>query len=512
MQLQRGMEGTKKLRGSHHSGRTNSKGQAFNVNHNDRKFKQEKSAEYDRHIDTSRSEQNYYIAFNMENPAKALKVNPERFDLRDIELGFYKKHFGAHLEQTNAKYVKNRHKERVRTIEDIYTNPRTCPQETILQVGKDGNYRNEKLFRRMVHEYCTIYNEQYSRNSMIIDCAIHADETSLHAHVRRVFYVQDQDGNLELAQNKALEQLGYDLPLPEQKRSKYNNRLQTFTDDLREFWYQTIEKHDKSIKIEREPKYASKTSLEKLDYQNESVKEKLEVVRNEYTVWDGLVEERKEELIDLENKCSVKINEVERLEALQSIAEKHVEEPKFKAKKTLLGKGTIVEDAEPEEIEDMFRLVQVMDTNAIMLQRERDVFEQEKKEQEEKSKEEREKMDLLEREFYREYQEFQDEKKAFEDEKLDYETEYYAAGFEAGKKDAEKAAEKEIRELSIAVARLESIHNMDIMLCRKMGIDLPKLEQNEVNRQQLQKQIREMETLVDREDVSKNHDDWELDR
>lgn len=263
------------MRGSHHTGRTNARGQAYNVNHNDRTFKQEKSVDYDRHIDASKSADNGYFVYMMDNPIKTYRIHPENVSLRDFELKFYEENFGAHLAQTNAKYVKNRHKERVRTIEDVYTNPRTCPQETILQVGKDGEYKDLEKFKKMVRKYCVAYNNSFSDNSMILDYSIHADETSMHAHVRRVFYVRDKDGNLELAQNKALEQMGYQLPNPGQKRSKYNNRLQTFTDDLRVFWYNMIEKYDKDVKIEREPKYASRRHIEKLDYQNLSASEKL---------------------------------------------------------------------------------------------------------------------------------------------------------------------------------------------------------------------------------------------
>ena len=195
------------MKASMHAGRTTSKGKAYNVNHNDRKFNQEKSDGYDKHIDWERSSENVYYAFKMKEPEQALWVNSENYNLRNIELNFYKKHFGAHLEHQNEKHIKSRHKERCKSIEDIYTNPRTCPQETILQVGKDGEYQDYKKFKKMVKQFCSSYNAQHCNNSMIIDCSIHADETSLHAHVRRVFYVKDKDGNLELAQNKALEQM-----------------------------------------------------------------------------------------------------------------------------------------------------------------------------------------------------------------------------------------------------------------------------------------------------------------
>ena len=158
----------------------------------------------------------------MNAPDKTYRMNIDTHTLRDIELVFYEKHFKKHLKAQNERHIKSRHKERCKTIEDIYTSPRTCPQETILQVGKDGEYQDLEKFDKMVRAFCASYNNVFHANSMIIDCSIHADETSLHAHIRRVFYVKDKDGNLELAQNKALKQMGFDLPHPEQKRSKYN--------------------------------------------------------------------------------------------------------------------------------------------------------------------------------------------------------------------------------------------------------------------------------------------------
>lgn len=489
--------GNEKLRGSHHSGRTNSKGQAFNVNHNDRKFKQEKSAGYDRHIDTSRSDQNRYSTFKMEDPAIALSVDPERFNLRNIELNFYKKHFGAHLEQTNAKYVKNRHRERVRTIEDVYTNPRTCPQETILQVGKDGDYQNEKLFRRMVSDYCSTYNEKYSRNSMIIDYAIHADETSLHAHVRRVFYVRDKDGNFELAQNKALEQLGYDLPDPGQKRSKYNNRLQTFTDDLRESWYQTIEKYDKSVKIEREPNNASRKHVEKLDYQKENAREQLDIAKKECDLWNSLSEERKEELLDLERKYADRSYEVERMDALQKIAEEFAgEEPTRKVRKQLIGKGSVIEDVEPEEINDMFRAVAQMDATALRLSQTEEGLEKYERELK-KQQAQLQRRDQLQASERREIIE---ERERFEQEKEQFGKNRYAQGFNDGKESRRKEIIRFLKVIS-EYQHLERTYP-DVEKALKQARDV----------EEFKKRMEELEKSYDEyKDGYTKDDDWDWD-
>lgn len=351
------------MRGTQHNGRANKKGQAYNVNHNDREFEQKNSKDYDTHIDASKSVDNAYFAFSMNEPAKMMRVRKGTSPkLEKIELDFYKKHFGKHLEQTNENYIRNRHPERCKTIEDVYTNPRTCPQETILQVGKDGEYKDLEKFTKMVKNYCVAYNNSFSNNSMIIDCAIHADETSMHAHVRRVFYVRDKNGNLELAQNKALEQMGYQLPNPEQKRSKYNNRLQTFTDNLRGFWYDLIEKHDKDIKIEREPDSASRSrkNLEKLDYQNIVAKEKLEQANDKLKEANKDLENVKLDADAERTRYQELKHETEELEQIATFAKSVLDdeaELDYSIKRPVFNKNdTIIQGTSPEQVKDVFEM------------------------------------------------------------------------------------------------------------------------------------------------------------
>lgn len=346
------------MKATMHAGRTNAKGQAYNVNHNDRKFEQDKSKDYDKHIDWDKSDQNYYFTYKLnDTPELTYRVIPEQYDLRDIELGFYKKHFGAHLQEQNEKHIKSRHKERCRTIEDIYTNPRTCPQEFILQVGKDGEYKDEKKFRKMVTKYCESYNAHCSDHSFIISGAIHKDETSLHAHVRRVFYVQDENGNKMLAQDKALEQMGYELPNPNQKRSKYNNRLQSFTDEMREFWYQTIESIDKSVIIDREPNTSSKRQLEKLDYQNKSAGEKLEKKQAELDSAESQLETIKAQADELDAEVGTMRDLAKFAEkAISPANEEYDFQPKRKNPLSREVTGTVIDGIEPKKVKEVFDL------------------------------------------------------------------------------------------------------------------------------------------------------------
>ena len=49
-------------------------------------------------------------------------------------------HFGDSIDAQNDRHIKSRHKERIRSVGDILKNPKTCPEETVYQLGtKDGH-------------------------------------------------------------------------------------------------------------------------------------------------------------------------------------------------------------------------------------------------------------------------------------------------------------------------------------------------------------------------------------
>ena len=102
-----------------HRGRKNKIGQAYKAKHNDRNFDTEKAE----HINKEKKDLNiYYHCFYNENPTLTFE---------EAELLFYKNNFNEALEETNKKYIKNRHKERVKTMEDVYRDNKKCPEEII---------------------------------------------------------------------------------------------------------------------------------------------------------------------------------------------------------------------------------------------------------------------------------------------------------------------------------------------------------------------------------------------
>ena len=81
----------------------------------------------------------------------------------DAELKYYKDTFTDSLLAINEKYKKQRHPERCRSIENLYHNNKTCPEETILQIGRKDDKVSEDIAKKCFIEFVDYMNE-YSRN------------------------------------------------------------------------------------------------------------------------------------------------------------------------------------------------------------------------------------------------------------------------------------------------------------------------------------------------------------
>ena len=98
----------------------------------------------------------------------------------------------------------------------------------------------------------------------ILDFALHMDETTPHIHERHVFDCENKYGELCPQQEKALEELGFELPDPTQKPSKINNRKKTFDSVCRVILFNITKKY--GLDLEEEPEYGGRAYLEKQDY------------------------------------------------------------------------------------------------------------------------------------------------------------------------------------------------------------------------------------------------------
>lgn len=238
------------MRATIHNGRTSHLG-AFTPKHNDRNFNI-KNAE---HIDPERVKNNRYWNWTG-NPATTFEA---------AEQAFYEKHIRKHLDAQNARYRAQRHAERAKTMDEYRRSPQTCPEEVILQIGKRGDTIPADMMARIIQEQINWEQKQFP-GVRVLDVALHMDEQGApHIHERRAWVYTDKDGNLAISQNKALEQMGVELPNPDKPRGRFNNRKQTFSRMCREHLLQICREH--GLEIEEIPQEKSKSGRTLEDYQ-----------------------------------------------------------------------------------------------------------------------------------------------------------------------------------------------------------------------------------------------------
>lgn len=261
-----------KVRVSMHNGRSGS------AKHNDRSFLDNK---------TEQEQSDIAPHINLELTKKNLIWCwlPDS-SFTEAELIFYKKNYTDSINAINERNTKQGHSERNKTVEDVFHGPKTRPEEQILQIGNMYDQITPEVFIKCVNEYINFlqeWNDSHGNHMHLLNVAIHLDETSPHAHIRRVWDYVDDDGNRRLGQNKALEAAGINLPKPEQKVGRYNNRKITFDEMTRNFWQQICINH--GFEIETEPKPGIKhkdkedyisNQIEKEIAEKQSKKEELE--------------------------------------------------------------------------------------------------------------------------------------------------------------------------------------------------------------------------------------------
>lgn len=175
--------------------------------------------------------------------------------LEDSERYYYDAWFGDWLIDQNARYRRDGHPERQKTPEQVYKSARWRPEETILQVGNlQAGSVDPKTFRAMVNEYVQVlqaWGQQNGDPYKILDYAIHFDESTPHAHIRKVWQYRDGEGNLRPGQDKALEAAGVALPDPSKPIDRKNNRKIAWDAIMRRKWQEICESY--GVRIEKEP-------------------------------------------------------------------------------------------------------------------------------------------------------------------------------------------------------------------------------------------------------------------
>ena len=160
-----------------------------------------------------------------------------------MERQFYESRYTAFIEGQNERNAKIRHTERNRSILDLLSSRKTCPEESIYQLGTLDEHASAEDLLNIVTEFIEEFKAKYGDHVHVLDWALHLDESTPHIHERHVFDCENKYGEVAPQQEKALEALGFDLPDPAKPLSRRNNRKITFDAACRKMLFEIAKRH-----------------------------------------------------------------------------------------------------------------------------------------------------------------------------------------------------------------------------------------------------------------------------
>ncbi|WP_294192517.1 hypothetical protein [uncultured Cloacibacillus sp.] len=251
------------MRATSHNARTGKDG-TFSAKHNDRNFDLNNAE----HINKEKTSQNITGEWTRTG-----------ISFEESEKKYYEEHFRAFLDCQNAKYQKNRNKRDQKTMDEYRKSKRTCPEETIYQIGRKDDTISPDLLSNIVAKQIAWEAKTYP-NVKILNYALHVDEQGApHVHIRKIWIAHDKAGNLRVNQNGALEEMGIERPDPDKKQNRYNNPKMTYTRDCRQHLLEVCRTY--GLEIETDPLEKSKTGLSLDAYKARQEQEKLERAKAE---------------------------------------------------------------------------------------------------------------------------------------------------------------------------------------------------------------------------------------
>ena len=263
------------LKLTRHNGRAGTHG-TYNPKHNDRSFDLANSE----HIDPERAKGNiYWDCFHgFRSALDPQDPNDLAATFSDVERQFYESHYSEFIERQNERNAKIRHTERNRSISDLLSSRKTCPEETIYQLGTKDDHASSEILLAVVTEFIEEFKARFGDHVHVLDWALHLDESTPHIHERHVFDCENKYGEVAPQQEKALEALGFDLPDPAKPLSRRNNRKITFDAACRKMLFDIAKRH--GLELEEEAEYGSRKYLEKQDFILAKQKELLSAQQN----------------------------------------------------------------------------------------------------------------------------------------------------------------------------------------------------------------------------------------
>ena len=248
------------------------------------------------------------------------------------EHALYEALFMSEIERINENYREQRkwdryrklddkrhgEKNRYKAVEDFRKTRGRQPHETIFQIGnKDKQLPREEAKRLLLKqlEYMKSLDKACKDNFILISADIHMDEATPHMHCR--YLLLDDAGKIN--KEGALESLGIEPPKDYSttkagKAERNNNRLMTFTADVREDFEEMLENEGIEINTTRTRRrhrsirqyQADEKRKDEEEKAKEEAKRKIEEIEDKKNAtiagYEAQVQEAKNELARVEEK------------------------------------------------------------------------------------------------------------------------------------------------------------------------------------------------------------------
>ena len=253
MVSQKMMKGRLSMKLTRHNGRSGKNG-AYNPKHNDRRFDIANSE----HIDENRAKQNVYwdCYQGFHFPKDQEQEDRIVYSFEQVERAFYSERYDDFCEGQHERNRKTGHSNRDRTTEDLRLDKKTCPEESLIQIGTMEKSVSPAVLAEIAAEFFEEFDRRFGEHIHILDWSLHLDEATPHIHERHVFDCENRYGEIAPQQEKALEALGFDLPNPDQKPGKLNNRKMTFDAACRTMLFDICKRH--GLHLDQEPEYGGR--------------------------------------------------------------------------------------------------------------------------------------------------------------------------------------------------------------------------------------------------------------
>ena len=247
------------MRVSRHNGRSGSHG-TYNPKHNDRQFDVGKADG----VKEDLTPFNIYWNCIDDRIVRHDELGENDLSFLEAEKRFYETAYHDYYIAQNERHIASRHKERCWTMDDLRENPKTCPEETIYQIGNIDCHVDPEVLASIADEFFREHKRRYGEHVHILNWALHLDESTPHIHERHVFDVINDKGERCPKQEQACEEMGFDLPDPSKKKGRFNNRKMSYDKECRQLLLDICKAH--GLQIDEEPVYGGKQYLEKQEY------------------------------------------------------------------------------------------------------------------------------------------------------------------------------------------------------------------------------------------------------